>query len=666
MNNKININLKQNATLTEKNNPVIIEIEYEKIGNNKAVNFDENGNFNVYFMEPVLRSKTITTSNMNHKKNQSKNNMINDDNDDNPYKYDDDNMNVYPQFQNKNSDVMPLEIVHKKNEKKFKAHLIQRLKSFKMKQVEKNKIPLNIASKKRREETFRESLKHLLARQAEPFDIKKELMYYKGYFRFWKRKCKNFGEPKIRKIIKKDRNIRITTVIYKADNPSKINNKKQKIVQDSKIQKENEIFRKNLIINLENRKKEKREITYNLNNNYNINYYPKNVNASNNKVEKNSQIIDKKLHKSIKNKDNSNNNNINGSVNVNNNKNTNEGLEKVNNINNKKEEKKITDKLKITQNIDRKKEALKKINNLLEKEIEGEGFKQLKYVRNKSRKKEGTQKIEKVLERNCSKSKGDIMHKLKKNQSKSKITQASRIVNNIINIKKNNQVIEGYKQLKEYSNKKSSKNKKENIINDNNVNNVNNVNDVNNVNNVNNEIKTDRSQKIDVENENINTNVDINISNNNVKENENDINNISGNGKEKVIMDVNIKKDKEQEIVIGENEKWTINKFNWQLDEVNKENDSLFGISEDEFKNSINKNSINANSQNNSQKNYQSQINNSEEQLIDGKNPKLDIKITEHKNNKKERKIGNLFTNDIYNLSDKRPNSSIFRGKNNK
>jgi hypothetical protein len=64
--------------------------------------------------------------------------------------------------------------------------------------------------------------------------------------------------------------------------------------------------------------------------------------------------------------------------------------------------------------------------------------------------------------------------------------------------------------------------------------------------------------------------------------------------------------------------------------------------------------------------NYQSQINNSEEQLIDGKNPKLDIKITEHKNNKKERKIGNLFTNDIYNLSDKRPNSSIFRGKNNK
>ena len=103
-------------------------------------------------------------------------------------------------------------------------------------------------------------------------------------------------------------------------------------------------------------------------------------------------------------------------------------------------------------------------------------------------------------------------------------------------------------------------------------------------------------------------------------------------------MDVNIKKDKEQEIVIGENEKWTINKFNWQLDEVNKENDSLFGISEDEFKNSINKNSINANSQNNSQKNYQSQINNSEEQLIDGKNPKLDIKITEHKNNKKERK----------------------------
>lgn len=197
-NNKINI--KKNANLTGKNNPVIIEIEYEKIGNNKAVSFDENGNFNVYFMKPVLKSKTITTSNMNNKKNQSINNMINDDNDDNPYKYDDDNMNGYPQFQNKNSDVMPLEIVHKKNEKKFKAHLVQRLKSFKLKQAEKNKIPLNIASKKRREETFRESLKHLLARQAQPFDIKKELMYYKGYFRFWKRKCKNFYEPKKKKI----------------------------------------------------------------------------------------------------------------------------------------------------------------------------------------------------------------------------------------------------------------------------------------------------------------------------------------------------------------------------------------------------------------------------------------------------------------------------------
>ena len=61
--------------------------------------------------------------------------------------------------------------------------------------------------------------------------------------------------------------------------------------------------------------------------------------------------------------------------------------------------------------------------------------------------------------------------------------------------------------------------------------------------------------------------------------------------------------------------------------------------------------------------NLKIQINNSEEQLMEEKNPDLDIKITEQ--NKKERKIGNI-KNDFYNLSEKRPNSNIFRGKKNK
>ena len=60
--------------------------------------------------------------------------------------------------------------------------------------------------------------------------------------------------------------------------------------------------------------------------------------------------------------------------------------------------------------------------------------------------------------------------------------------------------------------------------------------------------------------------------------------------------------------------------------------------------------------------NQKIQINNSEEQLIEDNNPDLDIKMTEQNNNKKERKIGNL-NNNFYNLSEKRPNSNIFRGK---
>ena len=62
----------------------------------------------------------------------------------------------------------------------------------------------------------------------------------------------------------------------------------------------------------------------------------------------------------------------------------------------------------------------------------------------------------------------------------------------------------------------------------------------------------------------------------------------------------------------------------------------------------------------------QIEINNSEEQLMESKNPNLEIKISENKNGKKERKIDNINNNNFYNLSEKRPNSSIFRGKKNK
>ena len=50
---------------TTKNKPVVTtEIEYEKILDNQ-VSINENDNFNVYFMKPVFKSKTLTTSKRN-------------------------------------------------------------------------------------------------------------------------------------------------------------------------------------------------------------------------------------------------------------------------------------------------------------------------------------------------------------------------------------------------------------------------------------------------------------------------------------------------------------------------------------------------------------------------------------------------------------------------
>ena len=295
------------ANLTTKNNPVITEIEYEKV-TNKDIVIDENDNYNVYFMKPVFKSKTITVSkkqkpsfkiNSKNKQKILQNIDLNDDDDDqNPY-----NTNEYndsePQFE-KNSEIMPLETNN--NEKQFKAHLVQRLKSYKIKQAENNKIPLNIASKIRREESIRYSLKHLLAKQSQAIDAKKELIYYKGYFRFWKKKCKMVDELKFKKRFKKDRNIRITTVIYKAEKPHRSKNVKQKvrpeIIQE---QKEIEKFRQNLIINLEQRKKERLSSISNDKAKYNsktlndLNYEKYNIN--------------KNIYNSISNKGNSNINN---------------------------------------------------------------------------------------------------------------------------------------------------------------------------------------------------------------------------------------------------------------------------------------------------------------------------------------------------------------------
>ena len=142
-----------------------------------------------------------------------------------------------------------------KNEKEFKSHLIKKLKSLKLNQKNKDKIPLNIASKIRREESIRNSLKSLLAKQAQ-FD-KKELLYYKAYFRFWKRKCK-YEKYDIKKINKKDKNIRITTVIYKADKPNIYKN--NVIIEESKNEnneRKKEFFRNKLKRIIESKSKDK-------------------------------------------------------------------------------------------------------------------------------------------------------------------------------------------------------------------------------------------------------------------------------------------------------------------------------------------------------------------------------------------------------------------------
>ena len=308
--NNNNINMKQKYVYTIKKSPINVKIEYEYSNNNGIIN-EENGNFNVHFMKPDFRTKTFTSnkkSNHNfmndqiYKQNQNENKQLLTCEDDNDNPYNDNNYNYQnqePQFQQKDSEAMPLEIIHYNNEKKFKLNLVQKLKSFKLSQAENKNVPLNIAAKKRKEESLKNnSMKYLLAKLSQPIDYKKELMYYKGYFRFWKRITKKSFQPIIKRKIKKDRNIRITTVIYKADKPKKEKNVEQQLLRENQ-QNENEIIRQHLIFNLEKKYKEKLRassnygVKYNIMNNINngMNINKENINNYNENINYNNQNI---------------------------------------------------------------------------------------------------------------------------------------------------------------------------------------------------------------------------------------------------------------------------------------------------------------------------------------------------------------------------------------
>ena len=347
-----------------------IEIEYEKISpklDSQLNPQDENENFNVYFMKPDFKYKTISTSNSLT------------------------NSRIKKLNQNK---------VDKNKEKEFKSHLIQKLKSLKLNQSNKDKIPLNIASKIRREESIRNSLKYLLAKQAQ-YDPKKELMYYKAYFRFWKRKCKN-DKYNGKKIIKKDKNIRITTVIYRADKPNKYlsNNIIEESKNENSIKKRNNFFRNKLIRIMESKSKDKIKIKKQDKEDNESNYKEKNLNKENkknliNNINTNSKVSNNiKTIKNITNINNEENNVINEiETKINNNYNTNK-------------------KYELTKS---RKEALNKINNNIKKEFKVEGFNKLKKFRDKSREKEGTELLNDIFSKKNKKYKEEAINKIKKN-----------------------------------------------------------------------------------------------------------------------------------------------------------------------------------------------------------------------------------------------------------
>ena len=362
--NQNNINNKQKSSK--------IEIEYEKISpkiNSQIIPLEENENFNVYFMKPDLKYKTISTSNS---------------------------------LTSSRMKTLNKSKIDSSKEKEFKSHLIQKLKALKLNQRNKDKIPLNIASKIRREESIRNSLKYLLAKQAQ-YDPKKELLYYKAYFRFWKRKCKN-EKYNHKRIIKKDKNIRITTVIYLADKPNKY--KTNKIIEENKNEnneKNNTFFRNKLIRIMETKSKEKiiknknleindiinkeknREKKYNIINN-NLNNYEE-VNYNNIKTIKNN-INNENKEIETKNKNDNNNNKF------------------LNNINS------LNKKFKLT-NIE--KEILNKINSKIIKKFKINGFNNLKIIRNRSREKEGIKNLNNFFFKKLKKYKEEIIKNLKSN-----------------------------------------------------------------------------------------------------------------------------------------------------------------------------------------------------------------------------------------------------------
>ena len=88
-----------------------IEIEYEKISpkiNSQIIPSEENENFNVYFMKPDLKYKTISTSNS---------------------------------LTNSRIKTLNKSKIDSSKEKEFKSHLIQKLKALKLNQRNKDKIP---------------------------------------------------------------------------------------------------------------------------------------------------------------------------------------------------------------------------------------------------------------------------------------------------------------------------------------------------------------------------------------------------------------------------------------------------------------------------------------------------------------------------------------------
>ena len=424
-----------------------IEIEYEKISpklDSQLNPQDENENFNVYFMKPDFKYKTISTSNSLT------------------------NSRIKKLNQNK---------VDKNKEKEFKSHLIQKLKSLKLNQNNRDKIPLNIASKIRREESIRNSLKYLLAKQAQ-YDPKKELMYYKAYFRFWKRKCK-IDKYNTKKIIKKDKNIRITTVIYRADKPNKYltNNVIEESKNENTNKKRNNFFRNKLIRIMESKSKDKTIIKKQGKEDNEINYKEKNINKDQKK-----RIIN-------------NINNINSQFSNN--------IKTIKNIaNNNDEEKNAQNKkeTEINYNINKKyeltnsrKEALNKINNNIKKEFAVEGFNKLKKFRNKSREKEGTELLNDIFNKKNKKYKEEAINKIKKNVNNIDININFDIEGEKWTVNKFNWQVEELNKDKDSLYGLSDEELKESN-NQNNIN-INEIENNDNYNNINNNIETQIQQK---------------------------------------------------------------------------------------------------------------------------------------------------------------------------